>query len=174
MKTVIFGLLFLGFASLSFSQSNQEIEEVKLADVVISPLNLSYLNAVHDKNTPESVKYLENKVARFDITESPVFDNQFEAYEVIFKEASSKGGKIIATYNSEGKILKSFEKFNDVTLPPSVRNAVYKEYPGWTIHSDTYLVSYYMNSNIKKVYKLKIKKNDEKKTLKIDVDGRLI
>ncbi|TYA59147.1 hypothetical protein [Formosa maritima] len=174
MKTVFFGLLFLGFANLSFSQSNQEIEEVKLADVVISPLNLSYLNAVQEKNTPESVRHLENKAARFDITESPVFDNQFEAYEVIFKEASKNGGQIIATYNSEGKILKSFEKFNDVTLPPSVRNAVYKEYPGWTIHSDTYLVSYYINKDTKKVYKLKIKKDDEKKTLKIDVDGKLI
>lgn len=174
MKTVIFGLLFLGLANLSFSQSSNEIEEVQLADVVISPLNLSYLNAVHDENTPKVVKQLESKVAKFDITESPVFDKQFEAYEVIFKDATNNSGRIIATYNSEGKILKSFEKFNDVTLPSAVRNAIYKEYPGWIIHSDTYLVSYYLNEDIKKVYKLKIKKDDEKKTLKIDVDGKLI
>ena len=174
MKTVFLGLLFLGFANLSFSQSSNEIEEVQLADVVISPLNLSYLNAVHDVNTPEVVKQLEKKVAKFDVTESPVFDKQFEAYEVIFKDASSNSGSIIATYNSEGKILKSFEKFNDVTLPPAVRKAIYKEYPGWTIHSDTYLVSYYLNEDIKKVYKLKIKKDNEKKTLKVGIDGKLI
>jgi len=151
MKTVFLGLLFLGIANLSFSQSSNEIEEVQLADVVISPLNLSYLNAVHDVNTPEVVKQLEKKVAKFDVTESPVFDKQFEAYEVIFKDASSNSGSIIATYNSEGKILKSFEKFNDVTLPPAVRKAIYKEYPGWTIHSDTYLVSYYFNEDIKNI-----------------------
>ena len=174
MKTLLVGLLFVGFTSLAFAQSNGEVQEVKLAAVVISPLNVSYLNNVQDKSTPEVVRQLENKAARFDITESPVFDKNFEAYEVIFKESSTKEGLIVATYDNEGKILKSYEKFNNVTLPPTVRNAVYKQYPGWSIQSDTYLVSYYSNKNVKKEYKLKIRKDIKKKTLKIDTDGNMI
>lgn len=171
MKKVLLGLLFVGFANLSFSQSARE---VKLAAVDITPLNLNYLNAVQDKNTPKAVEHLENEAARFDITESPVFDKQFDAYEVVFKTVSSKDSRIIATYDSNGKIIKSFERFNDVALPPSVRNAVSLKYPGWTILSDTYLVSYYKNRDIKKVYKLKITNKNEKKTLKIDINGELI
>jgi hypothetical protein len=174
MKNSILGLFILGFASLSYSQSENGIREVQLANVDITPLNISYLNAVANKNAPKKIKHLEDKVARYDITESPVYEKQFDAYEVTFKGATDNGRRIKATYDSDGKILKSFEKFDNIALPMAIRNTVNKKYPGWTIYSDTYLVSYYDSRDIKKVYKLKIKKDNEKKILKIDVDGTLI
>ncbi|MGB1308056.1 MAG: hypothetical protein ACPG6B_04045 [Oceanihabitans sp.] len=170
MKTLLFGLLFIGFANLNHAQ----VQEVTLANVVISPLNASYLNAVHDSKTPEIVRKLENKAARFDITESPVFDKQFEAYEVIFTENDKNRNSIIATYDSNGKILKSYEKFKDVSIPHTVRNAVYNKFPDWKIFSDTYLVTYYTGKTAKRVFKLKIEKDNKKKTLKVDIDGNLI
>jgi len=173
MKTLLIGLLFLGFTSLTYAQTNGGIQAEKLDDVVISPLNISYLNTVKDENTPQVARQLENKAGRFDITESPVFDRNFEAYEVIFNENSENKGRIVATYDNKGKILSSMERFKDVALPPAVRNSVYKSYPGWTILNDTYLVSYYENRAVKKTYKLKIKKDNTKKTLRLDTEGNI-
>lgn len=170
MKNQLIGLFLLGFANLSHAQFN----EVKLADVIISPLNISYLDAVKDNDTPEITRQLELQAAQFDITESPVFDEQYDAYEVVFRENNSKRTTIVATYDNNGQILNSYEKFNDVSVPPAVRNAVYNEFPNWKIYSDTYLVTYYSDKKAKRVFKLKIKKDNKRKTLKLDVSGNLI
>jgi len=170
MKTLLIGLFLLGIANLSHAQVN----EVKLADVVITPINTSYLDAVKDNDTPEIAQLLEQQAAQYDITELPVFDQQYDAYEVIFRENNSKKNTIVATYDNEGRILNSFEKFNDVSVPPAVRNAVYNEFPDWKIYSDTYLVTYYSGKEAKRVFKLKIKKDNKKKTLRVDVNGNLI
>lgn len=170
MKTLITGLLVIGLTSLGFSQSGG-IEQVNLSEVDITPLNLTYLNQVQDEDTPTEVKRLENKASRYDITEAPIFDKKFEAYEVIFKDSD---GKIVATYDENGKILSSLERFKDVLLPEKVRNSLYKNFPGWALHTDTYLVSYYADHSVKKVYKIQLRKDGKRKNLKVDVQGNII
>jgi len=169
MKTLITGLLFVGLTSLGFSQNG--IEQVELSEVNVTPLNLSYLNKVQDSDTPERAKELENIASRYDVTESKVFNRKFEAYEVIFKETD---GSIVATYDSDGKIISSLERFNDVLLPYKVRNAVFSEYPDWSLHKDSYLVSYYLDQDVKKVYKIQLRKDGKRKNLKVDVFGNII
>ncbi|MBT8302876.1 MAG: nicotinate-nucleotide adenylyltransferase, partial [Bacteroidia bacterium] len=100
-----------------------------------------------------------------------VFNKKFEAYEVIFKETD---GKIVATYDQNGKILSSMERFSNVVLPTKVRNAIYESYPGWNLHKDTYLVSYYVDRDVKKIFKIQLRKDRERKNLKVDVDGNII
>ena len=104
MKNLVFGLLFLGLTTLSYSQESNIVLEA----VTIKPLNLSYLKKVQNKNTPVFVKKLENEAARYDITESPLFEKEFEAYEVVFRTKKKDGasGQITATYDSKGKIIK--------------------------------------------------------------------
>lgn len=169
MKTLITGLLFIGLTSLGFSQNG--IEQVDLSAVNVTPLNLSYLNKVQDRDTPERVKELENIASRYDVTESKVFNRKFEAYEVIFKETD---GSIIATYDSDGKIISSLERFNDVLLPYKVRTTVFDKYPDWILHKDSYLVSYYLDKDVKKVYKVQLRKDGKRKNLKIDTSGNII
>lgn len=170
MKTLITGLLFVGLTSLGFAQ-NGGIEQVELNEVNVTPLNLTYLNNVQDTDTPTKVKELENVASRYDITESAVFNKKFEAYEVIFKESN---GKIIATYDQNGKITSSLERFSNVVLPPKVRSAIYQSFPGWNLHKDTYLVSYFGDQDVTKVYKIQLRKDKQRKNLKVDVDGNII
>lgn len=174
MKTFLIGLFFLGFTSLSHSQVNEDtrVKEEALSVVTLAPLNLSYLNTVHNKFAPKHVKALENKAARYNISESPLFEiGKFEAYEVIFEQSKSR---IIANYDSQGKIISSFERFYDIMLPPDVMAAIYEQYPNWTVHKDVYLVSYYRFRDVKKIYKVQIRKNKLKKNLKIDVEGNMM
>ena len=66
MKTLVTGLIFLGFTSLCYSQSNGDtkVKEEALATVTVTPLNTSYLNKVQDDNTPDRVKILEDKASK--------------------------------------------------------------------------------------------------------------
>ena len=171
MKNYAIGLLVLGFASLGYSQDpDNEMDEVQLSDVVVTPINLSYIAKVQDKSTPEPVIKLENKAARYNVKNSPVFDEDFDAYEVIFSQTN---GSIMATYDGNGKITSTKEKYKDLTLPFKVRNAIYKKYPGWTIHSDVYVVSYKHDGKLKQIYEARITKDNMKKRVKCDTEGTL-
>ncbi|NNC69373.1 MAG: hypothetical protein HKN90_00965 [Flavobacteriaceae bacterium] len=170
MKKVIIGLLTIGFLSTGIAQT----KEIQLENVTIRPLNLSYLKSVQDENTPPFVKALENKAARYDITESPVFEREFDAYEVVFDAIKKEGadGIIMATYDQNGKILSSIERYKNVSLPKTVRDVCLKQYPDYKIHKDFYLVSYdYNDESVKKIYKVQMKNGNSKKNLKIDANG---
>ncbi|MEZ2414098.1 hypothetical protein ACA086_03985 [Muriicola sp. E247] len=165
MKKTVLSLMLLSIVSAGFAQ--EEKEAIELKGVTVSPLNLEYENTVVDKNMPPSVQNLERKAARFDITELDIYNGQFEAYEVFFEQ---NNGSIIATYDSEGKILQSYERFKDITLPVAVREHIYKSHPGWKIHKDIYIVSYYDDRDVSKVAKVQLVKDGLKKNLKLDVN----
>ncbi|TDQ31571.1 hypothetical protein [Zeaxanthinibacter enoshimensis] len=177
MKTTLYGLFFLGLTNLMYAQevpgngTKLPIGAVELAGVTVRPLNLTYINAVQDEHTPESVRTLENEVARYNIRESEVFKHDFEAYEVVFEQTH---GSIIATYDQKGKIISSLERFKNVSLPFHIRNAVYTKYPEWSIEKDVYLVSYYEDEPvIKKSYRLQLKNGKKKMNIRCDTDGKL-
>lgn len=170
MKKFVFGLMFLGVASLVCSQEiKRESQEIVLEGVTVSSPNFSYLASVQDKNTPQVVVGLERKAASFNLKESPIYNKMDKAYEVFF---SNNKGRIVATYDNKGKILSSFEKFGDVVLPVTVRNTVYESYPDWKINSNTYLVSYYRDKSVKKTYHFQIVKDNLKKNLKLTMKAR--
>ncbi|WP_274476195.1 hypothetical protein [Mangrovimonas aestuarii] len=176
MKTLLIGIFLIGSYSLVHAQDDP-VGTVALEDVVISSdniavnsVNLDYIHKAVDDDTPTRVRDLEGHAARFDITEADEYDSKFDAYEVIFKEDNGGEGRVVATYDSEGKILKSYERFTNLMLPRAILSKVTREYPGWVIYKDTYLVSYYHGEDIDKVYKIQIKKGDERKNLKIGID----
>lgn len=171
MKTQLFGLLFLGLTTLAYSQSESETdpeaENVGLKNVVISA-NSKYLSEAFDDSTPNSVKDIEYKVATYDVSQSEIFDSEYEAYLVDFVGDTFN---VKASYDSEGFIISSKERFEDVLLPHYLRQSVYKEYPGWTAHSNSYSVTYNHKTGAKKRYKVQLRKDGKRKNLKIDVQG---
>jgi len=169
MKNFVIGLFVLGITSLGLSQNvNSEVEVVNLNDVVLSKANLNYLSKVQDNTVSDHVKSLENDVARFDITESPKFDGRKESFKTIFRGTK---GYIIATYDNKGNVLKTSERYQDIKLPVPVRQSLFREFPDWSVNNITYSVSYRIDKDAKKVYKIQIEKDNLKKTLKIDSDG---
>ena len=151
---------------LSALPVNAQSDPFELIEVTVRPLNISYVHAVIDERMPETIIELENMAARYNITESPVYDGQFNAYEVTF---SQDNGTIIATYDQNGKIIQSIERFKDITLPAFIRNKIFEDNSGWTIHSDTYLVSYNCNESIKKMCKVQLRKDGKRKNIKISI-----
>ncbi|SFS99848.1 hypothetical protein SAMN04487906_2420 [Zhouia amylolytica] len=162
-------ILAMAFINVGYSQVGQ----VELESVTVSatPINTTYLKDVLDNNSPENVKDMQHKVASYDITESDLFDDEYDSYKVFFEHTNSM---IIATFDEEGKIVRSYEKFKNVLLPPAIRNSVYQKYPGWTLHKDIYLVSYYVDKDTKKQYRIQLRKDNQKKNLVVDTYGNII
>ena len=172
MKKFVIGLIVLGLTNLTYAQSTLMANNVQLAEVTIMPRNLTYMSNVLDINTPREVKNLEATVAKYDITEHPQFkDRDVDAFEVVFEQPKAR---IIATYDKNGQNLKSFEKFTDVILPKDLVKEIILEYPGWEFHSDTYLVSYYSGKDIKKHYRIQLRKDGDRVNLKVDPSGNVL
>ncbi len=172
MKKLVIGTLFLGLASLGFSQSSDaDFGQVKLSDVTVSPINLDYIDKVREGAISEKVFTMEREASRYNIKKSRFFNNHQKSFEIKF---SKKNGRITAIYDRNGKIRSTWERYKDLSLPPAVRNSVYKAYTGWTMVGNAYMVSYHSNFGVKKVYKVRMAKGDVKKNVKIDTEGNLL
>lgn len=164
MKKLILGLLAIGFAIQSFAQIVPE----KLSEVVISATNYKYLNEVGLTNASIAVEVLESKVASFDLKNSEYYSDDYDTYEITFYIPD---GYILAAYDKDGVILRTIEKFKDVTLPREVINSVSKRYPNWVFKSDVYKVSYHDKHGITKKYKITLTNGDKRIKVFTDEHG---
>lgn len=167
MKRLLIVLIVFGLTIQTFAQTERE----KLSEVEILGVNYKYLNDVGDSEVATPVKILEKKVANYDLKNAEFYEDETMKYDVYFFIPE---GKILAVYNGEGEILRTSERFKDVSLPLSVSNAVVAEYPGWSISGDYYLVTYRKNRGSTKMYKLFLEKGEEKKRVKTDDHGNFI
>lgn len=165
MKKTVINLVLLSVVSFGFAQ--EDSKAIELEGVTVRPINLDYVYTVVDKQMPPSVQNLEKKAAQFDVTELDIYNGQFEAYEVLFEQ---QNGTIIATYDGNGKIMETNERFKNITLPKPIRDHIYQQNPGWMIYKDIYLVSYYDDRDVSKVAKIQLVKDGKKRNLKIDIN----
>ena len=174
MKNLIIGLIITGFTTIGFAQDSVNEFEIALEEVEVLGVNYKYLNAIGYRDAAEPVKLLAQKAASFDLKNSDIYDNEDKEqdYSVSFKIPE---GKILAIYDNEGEIIRTSEKFKDISLPLSVCNAIVERYPGWKIRSDIYRVSYVKDGALNRTYKLFIEKtNIGKKVINIDENGKFI
>ena len=167
MKKLIIGLLIFGFAFQSFAQIKTE----KLSEVVISATNYKYLNKVGLTNASISVELLQSKVASFDLKDSEYYSDEYDLYEISFYIPD---GHILAAYDKNGNIIRTIERFKDVTLPRVVIESVAKQYPNWTFAKDVYLVNYHKSGKITKKYKITLENGDKRIKIKVDEEGQFM
>ncbi|WP_053970472.1 hypothetical protein [Mangrovimonas sp. ST2L15] len=166
-------LLFLSFTSQGIAQV-EGFYAVHLTEANFKPVNTNYFEQVFDQNTSYDVKQLQREVALYDIKESEEFDSKMDSMDVLFKEKGGDHSRVLATFDNEGNIIKSYEKHNNVFLPREVRNAIVKQYQGWTLAQTTYKVNYFNDKNVDKAYFVRIEKDGKRKNLKVDSSGRLL
>ncbi|MFL1895320.1 nicotinate-nucleotide adenylyltransferase [Aquimarina sp. 2-A2] len=163
MKKFIVSLLILG---ISFPFYSQKVEQ--LSEVFISATNYKYLDKVSSREVAVPVELLERKVATFNLKDADFYQDDYDLYQVTFYIPE---GKILASYDKEGNILRTAERFVDVNLPTKVINAVKERFPNWAISKDIYLVNYHDKKGAKKRYKLKLENQDKVLRVKVDENG---
>ncbi|MDO6761487.1 hypothetical protein Q4566_14845 [Tamlana sp. 2_MG-2023] len=176
MKKLLIGIFTLGFTTLMFAQVSYESDDLLLLKYkTATAVHSQYLSTVLEMQTAKRIRSLESTVANYDITKQALFNKKsINGYQVVFEEHDQYEGSIIANYNSAGELTKSFERYKDVSLPYSVRYSVTKAHPGCSFVSTVYYVSYVPHKPIEKTYKIKIKVDGSKKTLKVDENGQIL
>ena len=165
MKKLFIGLVILGLAFTSYAQ---ETTTEKLSEVVIAATNYKYLNKVGLTNASIPVAMLEQKVANFDLKSADFYHDEYDLYHVSFYIPE---GKILAAYNKDGEIIRTVERFKDVTLPKSVVKSVVNRFPGWTFAKDVYLVNYHEKRGVTKKYIITLENGDKRIKVKTDEVG---
>ncbi|HTL07399.1 MAG TPA: hypothetical protein VL307_04040 [Chitinophagaceae bacterium] len=163
---IVFALsLLAGLGSL------QTYAQQELPEVTVLAVRYKYLKAVDNAHAPEPVKLLERKAASFDVKKADFYEDDYDNYFVSFYIPE---GEILATYDNNGKLLRTAEKYKDIALPQQVREAVIKRFPQWGITKDVYLVNFFQDQNAKKVYKLILQNGDKRLRIKVDDKGEFI
>ena len=171
MKKLVIGLFVIGITSLGFSQNKHgKIKEEKLNDVVISNVNFNYLEKVQDSTTADFVKILETEASNYNVLKSKTFDGRNDDFEIIFRGTK---GLIIATYDNNGKILKTSESYKDFKISNCLRNSVLKQFPNSSFLKVAYTVNYNNQNHVEKNYNIKIRQDNKVKNVKISFDNNV-
>ncbi len=169
MKKILLGLFVIGITIPAFSQI---VKTEKLSEVIVYATNYKYLNNVDTQEVASiPVQALQRKVAAYDIKNSDIYFDEYDFYEVAFYIPE---GKILATYDKDGRIIRTAEKFKDINLPIGVKEAVLKRFPNWTITKDIYIVHFHEDKGVKKKYKLKLVNGDQVMRVKTDASGNFL
>lgn len=160
MKNLVLITLLLSFTSNLYAQITE------LPEVVITAVNYKYLNSIDTDDSSESVKMLHEKVALYDLKGSDLYEDNYDTYYMTFFIPE---GKIAAAYDTNGKVIRTIEKFKDIKLPNSVRDAVTKRFPNWGIEKNIYRVNYHSTNDIpKQKYQITLSNGD--KTMRVTTD----
>ena len=169
-----YSLIIIGLTTVGFAQDIANEFEVALEEVEVVGVNSEYLNAIGHRDAAEPVKLLAQKAASFDLMYSSCLKADYEKQEY-YVQYKIPEGEILAIYDNEGEIIRTSEKFKDISLPLAVSNAVVDKYPGWKISSDIYRVTYVKKGALNKTYKLFIEKtNIGERVIEIDENGKFI
>lgn len=160
----VLGILIAGFSIQCIAQ-----EQIPtLPEIIVLARTYKYLSSVNNKETAQPVKLLERKAAVYDVKNSDYYEDDYDTYYISFYLPQ---GYVLAEYDASGKIIRTAEKFKNITLPQAVRDAVASRYPNWAISKDTYLVSYQDASGARKDYKLVLENGSKRLRVKMNDKG---
>ena len=157
-------LLALSFCLASFSQE-------LLPEVFISSVRYKYLVAADNRNLAQPIRLLENQAASYDVKKADFYEDDYDTYYITFYLPS---GYVLATYDKDGKLLRTAERFKNVMLPKAVAQTLSKTYPGWAIPKDVYMVTYENEKGATKVWKVLLKQGDNRLKVKLNEKGEFI
>lgn len=174
MKTLILGLLFLGFTSLSFAQNDLAMVDYtnkKVKPTTIEKSNAKYFNMMKGVVASEKIQKLQQLVRSYDIASNAIYTpNSPATYSVNFKEGKNT---VTALYDHNGNVIESSESFQDIKLPYAISSQLAKDYPGWEFNKVHCQITY-ANQQTDVIYKVVLKMNRQKKTVRINASDYLM
>ena len=144
MMKLIISLFVIG---VTFQFYAQEPQAEGLEEVIIVAKNYKYLDKISAEDVAIPVQQLQRKVATYNLKELDVYEDEYDYYDVSFIIPE---GKILASYDKDGNILRTAEKFKDINLPSAIVNSIVTRFPSWSISKNVYLVYYHNRDGVKK------------------------
>lgn len=164
--TLFLILVFIGVVSVKQSAAQDTLPSVEVV-----AKTYKYLRSVNARDLAQPVRMLEHKAAAFDVRNSEYYEDDNDQYFITF---FLPAGYVLAVYDQNGKLLRTAEKYKDVALPMTVRNAVGERFPKWAITKDVYVVQYGDGVGARKEYKLVLENGKKRLRVKIDDQGAFL
>jgi hypothetical protein len=165
MKKIVIGLFVLGLTSHIYAQDPVLTEQ--LPEVVVVH-NYKYLNSAKTEEVAIPVEQLQLKVSDFNVKDLDIYSDENELYDVYFIIPE---GKVLASYNNDGDLLRTIERYKNIDLPTSIKLSIAERFPNWSISKNLYLVNYFESGTMKKLYKLTLKNGDQRIKVKLNENG---
>lgn len=173
MKTLV---IFVAFALSVVISNAQEVIELEEAKVEFTPVSQNIKNSEYSLlvNIKEnySGEFEKDPIAfmndRFDINEiiEQLGGNDYHTYLVSFK---SRKGALNAEFDGSGNKKRSNLRFKNVLVPAQLQHQLYRDHKGWAVIKTVHIAGE-NNGKVKRdFYKIKMKKGNQKKRLKINV-----
>lgn len=163
--------VMLMLCAFVFSFSLQAFTQQVLPEVFVKAIRYKYLNAVDQKDLAQPVKMIERQAALYNVKNSEYYEDDYDTYFISFFIPQ---GKILATYDQDGKLLRTAEKYKNLALPKAVTTAVMNRFPQWHVPENAYVVNYFEGGGSKKVYKLTLQNGDKRLKVKLNEKGEFI
>lgn len=165
MKKLIFGLFIMGLTTQIYAQDPVQLPEVYIVH------NYMYLSAAGSKDLAIPVENLQLKVSDFDVKELDIYSDEYDLYDVYFIIPE---GKVLASYDKDGNLLSTAERYKDIKLPLPVGKEISRRFPNWAISKNIYLVNYHESGNIRKLYKITLENGKKRIKVKVDDQGNFL
>lgn len=183
MKTILFSLCM---AICMMTVQAQKVTLLDPATVVYSPTKISTssnLEGLHFEVKEEyQNQFMKNPIRflekNFDLASMNLdeFKGRDGVDEIEVQFNNSKG-YLKATYDLDGELQKTSQRFKNIAIPSYVWNKIYRENTGWSMLSNLYVAKGKANRINKEVYKVKMSDGNRTKTVKFvpnnGVDGRV-
>ncbi|TBN04312.1 nicotinate-nucleotide adenylyltransferase [Hyunsoonleella flava] len=162
MKKLVIGLFLIGLTTQIYAQ------DPILQPAVIIVHNYKYLSSTGSEDLAIPVEQLQIMVSDFNVETLDIYSDEYDLYDVYFIIPK---GKVLASYDRDGNLLRTAERYINIDLPLQVKKAVSKRFPNWDISKHLYVVNYHESKNIKKLYKLTLENGDKRIKVKVDDTG---
>lgn len=170
-KLILFLFVLCGFAAMQ-AQEVIELDEARLSfdpDAISVDSDLGIIKClVKESYTGEfsenPIRFMQENFDFNEFLSAIVNRNEFDKYLVTF---NSTKGFLEATYTNNGELVETKQLFKNIALPPSVRNELFLQNPGWSLASNKYLATGKSDRIDREVYKIKIQNGNKKRMVKI-------
>lgn len=88
----------------------------------------------------------------------------FDEIEVRFNNSK---GYLKATFDKNGNLVNTFQKFKNIALPRNIQEQLYKENMGWSMTKNKYVASGKSDLIQKEKYRIRLSNGDQKKSITI-------
>ena len=172
MKNLILVLLLFGFIGTGHSQIL--LKETKLEyrpeSMKLDPISNRLVITIPEKSYGEferdPLAFVKNQ---FDI-QKVLKDNEeadYDSYRVDFK---STKGHLLASFNKDGDLVSSIQKFKNVKLPEDARMQILQQYRDAVLIKNKYVAVSKGWDIHKEFYKVKLRDGNKTRTVKVNKD----
>ena len=162
-------MAFLGSLGIAYGQKSDINSILNDRDPVRE--GSEYLRQVQSPLTPEAVKEYQIMAVDYNVAQSDLFDGRDALFLVIFR---TQKGSIEASYNWNGEVVETIERFRNLALPRKVLLSGMVDHSGWRVVGTNYYVYFVKDRRKRILYTLQIADGNKRKKILLDEEGAIL